>query len=141
MTKSIRILVGITMIVLLVAVRAWAPELFYDPLISYFKSGHLTKPLPEIAMGTWLFHMSIRFLMNTLLSLVILWVLFQKREVLVLSGFLYGVFFILALAVLLIFLNQDPPTTGIIFYVRRFLIHPVLLLLLIPAFYFQQRHR
>ncbi|MDC7994296.1 exosortase F system-associated membrane protein [Altibacter sp. HG106] len=139
MNKLLRIFVGIIAVLVLVAIRARAPQLFYDPLIAYFKSGHLSQSLPQIELWKWGLHMGARFWLNSVISLLLLWALFQKRGVLLLSSLLYIVLFIVAMVLLIVLLHLETPSTGVIFYVRRFLIHPVLVLLLIPAFYFQQR--
>ena len=124
------------------AIRAFAPTIFYDPLIAFFKSGHITQKLPELQQTKLIISVSFRFWVNTGISLAILWVLFQKQEILKFSLVLYGIAFVLLLLtfVMLLYTSESQSYMSL-FYVRRFLIHPIFLLLLIPAFYFQHANK
>jgi len=124
----------------LILIRMFEGELFYDPLISFFKVDHSTEQLPAFDAFKLVLHLSLRFLLTTGVSLLILWVLFRKKEIIKLSGVLYGLLFIVLLVVFLV-LVQSSQSGGhlALFYVRRFLIQPIFLLLLIPAFYFQKK--
>ena len=139
MTKSIKIILILVLVSLLVLIRMFQNELFYDPLISYFKSDYSNLPIPEMSSLKFVGNVSLRFFMNSFISLAILWVLFKDKEIIKLSSILYVVFFIilvLSLSYLLFYSNSK--NLFAIFYVRRFLIQPLLLLVLIPAFYFQE---
>ncbi|MAO08819.1 MAG: exosortase F system-associated protein [Alteromonas sp.] len=129
----------ILLFAILVAIRAYAPSLFYDPLISFFKTNHSTSGLPTFNMGRLIVFTSLRFWANTIISLMILWVLFRKQTLVRFSLLLYILFFIGLIVCFIILLKVSKPGEHmLLFYVRRFLIHPLLLLLLIPAFYFQK---
>ncbi len=137
MHKTIRIIITLFCVVLLVLIRAYAPELFYDPLILFFKnsSGNLT--LPEFDLLGLLLNTSVRFWMNTLISLTILWFVFSSKEVVRLSLVLYAIAFILLIIVFAFLLQVNPEGPFMaLFYVRRFLIQPIFVLILIPGFYF-----
>ncbi len=137
MNKGIRILLVLLLLALLVLIRAYAATLFYDPLILFFKMTHSSPALPDFdGVGLFL-HISLRFWMNTLISLSILWLIFSNRELVQLSLILYGTLFIILLcAFVLLLYTYEPGAYMALFYVRRFLIHPLLLLVLIPGFYF-----
>lgn len=137
--KLTKIALVLFLMTCLIAVRAFAPSLFYDPLIAFFKTGHLTENLPQINLTKILLNTSLRFWINTAFSLAILWVVFQKKDIVKLSGILFGIAFILLLIAFYVLLKtSEKESYMLLFYVRRFLIHPILLLLLIPAFYFQR---
>ena len=137
MTKNRKIVVVILAILALVAIRGFSESLFYDPLILFFKTNYQIEGLPELDFIGLLLNLSLRFWMNTLVSLVVLWVLFQKREIVQLSLLLYAALFVMLMVVFSILIkNYEPGSYQMLFYVRRFLIHPLPLLLLIPAFYF-----
>ncbi|MCB0457269.1 MAG: exosortase F system-associated protein [Flavobacteriaceae bacterium] len=139
MNKATKILFLLLLVSSLIAVRALAPSIFYDPLIAFFKSGHLSQKLPEMNLPKLVLNTALRFWINTAFSLGILWVLFQKKEVVKFSGILYSIVFIVLLMAFCVLLQNAETTSYMpLFYVRRFLIHPIVLLLLIPAFYFQQ---
>ncbi|HPF11048.1 MAG TPA: exosortase F system-associated protein [Flavobacteriaceae bacterium] len=137
MAKGVRVIGILLLVGVLVLVRAYAPVLFYDPLILFFKSAYATQPLLELDFWGLLWSVSLRFWLNSSISLVILWLWFQKRDVVRFSLLLYGLAFVLLLLAFVVLL-QTSEAGGMqpLFYVRRFLIHPILLLLLVPGFYF-----
>lgn len=138
MQLALKIFVGVLLLFLMVAIRTYEGVLFYDPLLSFFKTNHTTLPLPELHIPKLLAFTMLRFLMNTVLSIALLWVVFKKNTVVKLSTMLYGIlgFVLFLVFVVLLYTSQEPPHR-ILFYVRRFLIQPVFLLVLLPAFYFQ----
>lgn len=139
MSKSIRyILVGVLFLLLFV-VRAFATELFYDPLIEYFKNDYLYTTIPEINTWYLMVDLLFRYTLNSLISLGIIWLLFQRKDYLKLSGFFFMAAF-MVLILVFVFLLKGKFESGYLFpfYVRRFIIHPLFLLLLLPAFYYQK---
>ncbi|MCF6306324.1 MAG: exosortase F system-associated protein [Flavobacteriaceae bacterium] len=124
----------------LILVRMFENEFFYDPLLSYFKSNYSNNPFPEINSFKLVGNIAFRFLLNTIISLGILWIVFKDKEILKLAFFLFGILFcvlMIAFSYLLFYSNSDSFLP--LFYVRRFLIQPILLLVLLPAFYFQKK--
>ncbi len=140
MKRPVTIILLILLGAALVAVRMFEEQLFYDPLLDFFKTDHSTQSLPEMQTGKLLLHVLLRFLLNMALSLVVLWVVFKDRDVIKMSVFLYGVLFVV-LGLVFWYLIATSEGTGhmTLFYVRRFLIQPLFLLILLPAFYFQKR--
>lgn len=139
MKNSAKWLLAIGVVLALVAIRGFSEAIFYDPLIVFFKTNYQTGGLPEVDFIGLLLNLSLRFWMNTLLSLLLLWILFQNKEIVQLSLILYAVAFVLLIvAFTFVAKNYEPGSYQALFYIRRFLIHPLLLLLLIPAFYFHR---
>ncbi len=139
MKKWTQWLLVISLFAVLVLIRAYASDLFYDPLIAFFETTHSTDVLPEMNITKLLGHTTLRFGLNTLVSLLILWVIFKRKDVLKVSALLYLSVFVLLMAFFWMLLGSDQAGGHMaLFYVRRFLIQPVFLLLLIPAFYFQK---
>lgn len=139
MSKTVRyILVGILFLLLFV-VRGFATELFYDPLIEYFQNDYLYTTIPEINTWHLVVDLLFRYTVNSLISLGIIWLLFQRKDYVKLSGFFLMVAF-MVLIIVFVFLLKDKFESGYLFpfYVRRFIIHPLFLLLLLPAFYYQK---
>ncbi len=136
MYRLLKILFIVLFVVALVLVRTLESSVFYDPLLSFFKTGHLTQSLPEFNFWKLIGFTSLRFWVNSFLSLGILWFVFNDREVLKVSVVVY-VFFYLVCIFLFGFLLQHSSKGDFLFlfYVRRFLIQPLVLLLLLPAFY------
>lgn len=120
-------------------IRAYQQDLFYDPFIEFFKENHHQDTLPELSMGKYLLHVIGRYLLNALFSLLALWALFQNKDFLKFSALLMLGLLVLLLPVLVILIETSEPGSYMgLFYVRRFLMQPLLVMLLIPAFYFQK---
>lgn len=138
--KRIAIGLGVLLVLLLAAVRAFETSIFYDPFISYYKNDYQTLTYPEFNSVQLLASYSFRFALNTLLSLMLLYVLFADKTMLKVAGALYGLFFAgLILLFFALFYFYQQPSAFVVFYVRRFLIQPLFIILFIPAFYYQKR--
>ncbi len=119
-------------------IRNYEDVLFYDPFLDFFKSDFLKQSLPYYIEWKLLLHLFLRYLINTILSLFIIYVLFKNSGFLKLASFLYVVFFILLIISFVIVLHFFSDQLMVLFYIRRFIIQPLFLLLFIPGFYFQQ---
>ncbi|SRX74865.1 exosortase F system-associated membrane protein [Aequorivita antarctica] len=140
MKKPLKILGVVVFASFLVLIRAFEDTLFYDPLLEFFKMDYKILPLPKMDMSRLLAGIVFRFIMNTILSLAIIWLVFRDKEIIKFSAILYGFFFVvLFIAFSFIVLTSEGTASHmVLFYVRRFLIQPLFLLLLLPAFYFQK---
>lgn len=126
----------------LILVRTFEDELFYDPFLSFFKTDYQNKSLPDFDGISLFFGLLIRYVLNTLLSLGVIYLLFKQLQLVRFAMLLYCVFFVVLIVLffgLLYFFEQ--PDYLILFYIRRFLIQPLFLVLFIPAFYYQQISR
>ena len=121
----------------LVLIRAFENTLFYDPLIDYFKGNYLNTNLTEIEYVKYFGHILYRYSLNTALSLGIIHLLFKDSRILKFSLNFYILLFII-LTSFLIILFQIIDDKMLMFYVRRFLIQPIFLFILAPAFYYQK---
>ncbi len=140
MSKAVKTIILTVLGLFLVLIRMFENELFYDPLLSFFKLDYNNNPLPEFNSIKLLGNVALRFWLNSIISLLILWVAFKDKGILKLSGFLYVVFFVILMIAFSYFLfYSDTKSFLPLFYVRRFLIQPILLLVLLPAFYFQNK--
>ncbi|RYG41405.1 MAG: exosortase F system-associated protein [Chitinophagaceae bacterium] len=124
----------------LLLVRALETRLFYDPLHDYFKSDYLTASLPEFDTVRLTVGMALRFVVNSGSSLLMIRLLFPKQKITWLL-LLYVALFLLLIASFVLVLRFWPENRFAIFYVRRFLIQPLFLLLFVPALYYQQSVR
>lgn len=124
---------------LIIGIRFFEDALFYDPFLAFFKTDYQNKPLPNVDALQLILNLFLRYFANTLLSIVIIYLLFLNKTHVKVAFVLYLILFVLLLIALsyLLFVSERPNYL-VLFYVRRFLIQPVLLLLLIPAFYFQK---
>jgi exosortase F-associated protein len=140
MKRPLKILGIIVFASLLVLIRFFEDTLFYDPLLEFFKMDYKTLPLPKMDIYPLLTSVVFRFLMNTILSLAILWFVFRDKEIIKFSVVLYSFLFILLFTafIFIVFTSEGTSSHMVLFYVRRFLMQPLFLLLLLPAFYFQK---
>ena len=133
---QLRIILAIILVFFLVLVRVFQDELFYDPFIHFFKTDYHFNTLPEYDLTKLLSYLVLRYAINSILSLGIIYTLFQNIQFIKLASLLYlGAFFLLIILLLILLLNLDSNWYYLFFNVRRFLIHPVLLILFIAAFF------
>lgn len=136
---KVRVALAMFFIIALVLVRAYEDSLFYDPFLDYFKSNYFNLPLPEIDSLQLFGGLLFRYFLNSALSLAIIYVLFKDRDAIKFASFLYLIFFvILIIAFFFILFNNGETNKMGLFYIRRFLIQPIFLLLFLPAFYYQK---
>ena len=140
MKKRVRLCILVFLVLLLFLVRAFEDVLFYDPFLHYFENDYLQGGFPDFKMVQLFINLFFRFLLNSIISLFIIYFIFLSKETLlfavkfhIITFVVLGVFFYIHL------LLQFSNGYLFAFYLRRILIHPVLLLILIPTFYFQRR--
>jgi len=139
MSKTTKIVFIGLLFLMLIAVRAFVQPYFYDPLIEYFKGNYLYNTFPEINLGYLFLNIFYRYLLNTIISLTIIYVVYSDLKVLRFSVKFYAIAFVLLCLFLFLLLKFDHHQGyRLVFYVRRFLIHPIFLLILLPAFYYQK---
>ena len=138
MSKTVKFGLLFLLILCLIGVRVFLEPILYDPLINYFKSDYLQNPLPGFNLNLYIFNLFIRFFINTIISLSILYVIFINKSIILFSAKIYFfTFLILIASFFLVIKYQLIDGYLVVFYIRRFLIHPIILLLLVPAFYYQ----
>jgi len=137
--KRYRILFIGLLFVLFILVRAFEQQLFYDPFILYFKNDYLQNPIPFFSGSKLLMSLIFRYTLNTVISLAIIYLAFRKKAFTVFSIKFYIIAFIL-FGITFLFILKGELKNGYLFafYIRRFLIHPLFVLLLLPAFYYKQ---
>ena len=140
MKKALKILAIAILGILLMLIRAYEDVLFYDPLLEYFKMDYKNMPLPKMDILQLQLGVFFRYLLNTIISLSILWLVFRDKDIIKLSLVLYALLFVVLFAAFsyIIYTSEGVTDQFMLFYVRRFLIQPLFLLILLPAFYFQK---
>ena len=133
-----KILITIFIVMCFGLIRTFESQLFYDPFLEYFESDFKSLPFPQADVVKLFLGLLFRYFLNTILSLILIYALFYDREILKFSSFLYMFFFVLLFGMFFLILNYFPDGSWLLFYVRRFIIQPIFILLFIPAFYYQQ---
>lgn len=123
-----------------VLVRTFEDVLFYDPFLDYFKRDYTSIPYPEADPLKLILNFFLRYSVNSGLSLTLLYVIFRKKDIVRFAAILYVALFVCFLLAFIIFWKGwAGEQKTLLFYSRRFLIQPLLILLFLPAFYFQER--
>jgi len=128
-------------IVALALIRMYEDDWFYDPFLSYFKGDYQKQTYPQFDGLRMFFNLFLRYFLNTVISLAIIQVLFRKREFLKIASFLYAVFFVVLIVAFFYIVHFTESSNLMLFYVRRFLIQPIFILLFLPAFYLQTKSK
>ncbi|MDN3596349.1 exosortase F system-associated membrane protein [Zunongwangia endophytica] len=126
------------LVVVLAAIRYYESIIFYDPLIDFFKySDYLRDRLPDFDHSLLILNTFFRYTLNSLISIAILAIAFIDRNIVKFATVLFLLLLVLAGSVFtyLVFTIENEHFLAL-FYVRRFLIHPIFILVLLPAFYY-----
>lgn len=130
------------LVILLILIRFFENTLFYDPFLDYYKGEYANLSFPEINVVKLFFSLGFRFYLNSVISLFLLYVIFSDTKIIKFSILLYmilGSVLMISFFFTLKFFGEESKMT--LFYIRRFLIQPIFILLFIPAFYYQNRIR
>ena len=135
-TKYILLLILVMMLIL---IRFFEDVLFYDPYLEFFQNDYLYMDSPRREVAKVFGFTTLRFVLNTLISLAILFVVFKDKSIIKFSVFIYAIAFVVLMVLYLYFVvNPNQEDYYLFFNVRRFLIQPIFLILLLPAFYYHK---
>ncbi|HMC01118.1 MAG TPA: exosortase F system-associated protein [Flavobacteriaceae bacterium] len=139
MKNYLKFLILLFLVGLLVLIRVFENDLFYDPYLLFFQNDYLYIDSPRREVFKLTMFTSLRYLMNTLISLAILFVVFKDKNIIKFSAIIYTISFV-GLILLFLYFVTDPKREQyyLFFNIRRFLIQPIILLLLLPAFYYNK---
>ena len=130
---------SVFLILLLVLIRAFEDTLFYDPFLNYFKDEYAHLPFPQINIFKLFFSLGIRFYLNSVISLLLLYVIFKDKQIVKFSALLYMILgSVLMISFIFTLISYGEESKMTLFYIRRFLIQPIFILLFIPGFYYQK---
>ncbi|MEC4003053.1 exosortase F system-associated protein [Flavobacterium sp. SUN052] len=140
LNNKLKVVVGLFLIFLLIAVRALEDTLFYDPFLNYFKSNYTNTLLPKINTIKLFFSLGFRYYLNSIISLGLIRLVFNDSKILKFSIFLFSVLgIILMISFFFVLLKFGETNKMNLFYIRRFIIQPIFVMLFIPAFYYQKK--
>lgn len=142
MPKLTRYILVFILILVLMAIRGFEDVLFYDPYLTFFENDYLYIDNPRREVAKLVLFTSLRYLLNMLVSLGILYLIYNDKIMIKFSIVLYGLAYVLLLIPFLYFvINPRQEDYYLFFNVRRFLIQPIGLILLLPAFYYYKLNR
>ncbi|MFI0430443.1 exosortase F system-associated membrane protein [Mariniflexile sp. HMF6888] len=124
---------------LLILIRVFEDDLFYDPYLTFFQNDYLYIDSPRREIFKVAIFTAFRYILNTVISLGILYVVFKDKSIIKFSVFIYTLAFVTLMAIYLYFvINPRQEDYYLFFNVRRFIIQPIILILLLPAFYYNK---
>ena len=142
MGKWLKYILLFVLLLLLVLIRYFEDYLFYDPYLQFFQNDYLYIDSPRRETFKLTLFTSLRFGLNTIISLAVLYVIFKSKSMLKFAVFIYIAAYIFLLAAFLHFvINPRQEDYYLFFNIRRFLIQPIILIVLLPAFYYHKLQR
>ncbi|QCX52979.1 exosortase F system-associated protein [Elizabethkingia sp. JS20170427COW] len=139
MKKIIRILLFIISLIALVGVRFVEDRIFYDPFLQYFHQLGVDY-FPSFDWGKLILSHLFRFGLNLLFSCGIIYALFWKKKWVRLNIIIMLFSFLIIFPLYLWCLKTEMSIGHLItFYLRRFVIQPILLLLIIPTIFYEEK--
>ena len=142
MPNYLRYILILLSIVAFAAIRFFENDPFYDPYLQFFKSDYLYIDSPRRETFKLSMFTSLRYVMNALISLFVLYLVFRDKGILKFSTILYVISYLILMALFLYFvINPRQEDYYLFFNIRRFLIQPLILLILLPAFYYDKIKR
>lgn len=137
MSKFVNYSLLFVLFVLLILIRAFENELFYDPYLKFFESDYLYIDNPRREIFKLVVYTTLRYALNSLISLGIIFLFFKDKSCVKFSSLIYILSYIVLMLLFLYFVIHPKQEDYYVFFnIRRFLIQPLLLLLLVPAFYY-----
>lgn len=124
----------------LIGVRILEDQIFYDPFLEYFHEANKNIAFPAFEWGKLIGSHLFRFILNLIFSCLIIQCLFKNRQWTIQGAFLIAIIFIITFPIYL-YCIYDRFEIGYLFsfYMRRFVIQPLALLLIVPMFYYRKQ--
>lgn len=124
----------------LVGIRMVEQQLFYDPFLEYFHIANKNAKFPDFDWIRLILNHFFRFSLNLILSALVIHFIFQNRKWTVQAVVLMLIIFAFTFPIYLYCIHTKFEIGYLFsFYMRRFVIQPLILLLIIPLFYYRKQ--
>ena len=124
----------------LIGVRILEDEIFYDPFINYFHIANKHALFPDFEWFKLFANYVLRFGFNLILSAIIIHFIFKNKDWTIQAVILMLIIFAITLPIYLYCINTKFEIGYLFsFYMRRFVIQPLILLMIIPLFYYRKQ--
>lgn len=124
----------------LIAVRMVEDKIFYDPFLDYFHEANKKAIFPNFEWGKLILNYLFRFAINLFFSAVIIQFLFKNFKWTVQAVVMILIVFAVTFPLYLYCISTKFEIGYLFsFYMRRFVIQPLILLLIIPMFYYRKQ--
>ena len=139
MSKPLKYILLIVFFALLILIRFFEDTLFYDPYLTFFQNDYLYLDSPRREVFKLVAFTTLRYVLNSIISLGILFVIFRDASILKFSNIIFGISYVVLMILFLFFISNPKQEDYYLFFnIRRFLIQPIILILLVPAFYYHK---
>lgn len=123
----------------LIAVRMLEDVLFYDPFQAFFHLANKHAAFPDFDWIPLVLNYLFRFSLNLILSAAIIQLIFQNKQWTLQAIVLIVIVFLITFPIYLYCIYTKFEVGYLFsFYMRRFVIQPLILLLIIPLFYYRK---
>lgn len=137
--KIINILFIILGVAGLIGVRMFEGQLFYDPFLKYFHEANVHTEIPSFVWGKLIVSHLFRFALNLAFSALIVHFIFKNTFWTKQAVLLITLVFLITFPIYLYCISTDFSLGYLFsFYMRRFVIQPLILLLIVPLFYYRK---
>ncbi|MGU3374261.1 exosortase F system-associated membrane protein [Chryseobacterium sp. M5A1_1a] len=124
----------------LIGIRILEEKLFYDPFLGYFHEANKNIDFPVFEWGKLILGYLFRFSLNLLFSCLIIQGLFKNKQWTLQGAVMMLIVFTIALSIYLYCIHNHFEIGYLFsFYMRRFVIQPLIILLIIPMFYYRRK--
>ncbi|MCS4303161.1 exosortase F system-associated membrane protein [Chryseobacterium sp. BIGb0232] len=124
----------------LIGVRVMEDKIFYDPFLDYFHEANKNIAFPAFEWGKLVGGYLFRFALNLFFSCLIIQGLFKNKQWTIQGALMILIIFLITFPIYL-YCIQNRFEIGYLFsfYMRRFVIQPLIILLIVPVFYYRKQ--
>ena len=123
----------------LIAVRMVESQLFYDPFQEFFHLANKQASFPDFNWLPLILNYLFRFTLNLVLSAAVVYFIFKNKQWTLQAIVLMVIVFAITFPIYLYCIHTQFEVGYLFsFYMRRFVIQPLILLLIIPMFYYRK---
>lgn len=124
----------------LISVRVLEDTIFYDPFLDYFHEANKNIEFPAFEWGRLIAGQVFRFILNLFFSCLIIYGLFKNKEWTIQGAVMMIVVFAITFPIYLYCIHSKFEIGYLFsFYMRRFVIQPLIILLIVPMFYYRKQ--
>ena len=123
----------------LIGVRVVEEKIFYDPFLEYFHEANKKADFPDFEWTKLILNYLFRFFLNLIFSAIAVHFIFKKKDWTIQAAILMALVFAITFPIYLFCIHTKFEIGYLFsFYMRRFVIQPLILLLIIPMFYYRK---
>ena len=123
----------------LIGVRVVEEKIFYDPFLEYFHEANKKADFPDFEWTKLILNYLFRFFLNLIFSVIAVHFIFKKKDWTIQAAILMALVFAITFPIYLFCIHTKFEIGYLFsFYMRRFVIQPLILLLIIPMFYYRK---